>query len=99
MIQYPYQVTQRSRSDLKASARLLIESASSQVLTNVETGRTPRIYSGHAGHEGHIPRTILALLENEGVVDQDKKMECWRFRVHAKDSVDQHVESRNEITP
>lgn len=43
--------------------------------------RTRGIYMGHVGHEGHIPRTMLALMEEEGVVskaDNDR----WTLREH-----------------
>ena len=48
-------------------------------LTNAEIGRGLGIYQGHVRHEGHISRTLLALLENEEVIvqDADKK---WHLR-------------------
>jgi len=45
--------------------------------------RTLGIYSGHKGHEGHIPRTLLAIMEAEGTVEQvsDKKWKIKRYFV------------------
>ena len=49
-------------------------------LTNAEIGRRLGIYQGHIGHEGHISRTVLGLLENEEVIVQDKQTKTWRLR-------------------
>ena len=38
---------------------------------------------GHVEHEGHIPRTLLALMEAEGVVQQDKATKLWSLSVHS----------------
>lgn len=46
-------------------------------LTNAEIGKNLGIYMGHARHQGHISRTILALLEKEGKVFQDKDSKRW----------------------
>ncbi len=50
-------------------------------LTNADIGRTLGIYQGHSsGQEGHISRTLLALLEHEQVISQDKTTKLWRLR-------------------
>lgn len=51
-------------------------------MTNAEIGRTLGIYSGHVGHEGHISRTLLAIMESEGVVSQHSDSKRWRIRSH-----------------
>lgn len=51
-------------------------------MTNAEIGRSLGIYAGHVGHEGHIPRTLLALMESDGVVSQDEKSKRWVLRNH-----------------
>ena len=80
MIEDPYHIAQRAMADLKASVRSLIESAPSKGLTNAQLGRKLGIYSGHVRHEGHISRTILAMLEHEGVVEQDKQTKKWYLK-------------------
>ena len=49
-------------------------------LKNAQIGRALGIYSGHVGHEGHISRTVLAMLEAEGLLRQDTGTKRW----HAK---------------
>lgn len=44
------------------------------------TGEALEIYGGHIGHEGHISRTVLAMLEQEGVVAQNAASKRWAFR-------------------
>jgi hypothetical protein len=38
------------------------------------------IYHGHVGHEGHISRTVLKLLESDEVIFQDEKTKTWQLR-------------------
>lgn len=88
MPEHPYRLAQRAIADLKASVRSLIEVAPRSGLTNAELGRALGIYTGHVGHEGHISRTLLAMLENEGVVEQDKKTKRWRLRMIVDEQTD-----------
>lgn len=76
----PYPLAQNAMADLRAAIWLLLETAPSEGLKNSHIGRTLGIYSGHVGHEGHISRTILALMQAEGVVEQDTTSKCWRLR-------------------
>ena len=73
----PYRTAQLALADLKAAIREVISDSGVEGLTNAEIGRTLGIYAGHVGHEGHISRTLLAMLESEGVVQQDKKSKIW----------------------
>ncbi len=73
----PYQLAQRALADLKAAILILLESAGKNGLRNVDIGRALGIYSGHVGHEGHIPRTLLEMMAHEGVVRQDKESQLW----------------------
>lgn len=57
-----------------------IVDGSEKGLTNAEIGRKLGIYMGHKGHEGHISRTILSLLEEDGMVCQDKVTKRWLVR-------------------
>jgi len=77
-----YQLAQRALSDLKTAVAQLLDTVPEEGtgLTNSEIGRRLGIYHGHVGHEGHIPRTLLALLEKEGIVIQDSSSKRWRLR-------------------
>jgi hypothetical protein len=77
-----YRRAQVSLAELKAAVRTVLEHAPEDGLTNAQIGRSLGIYAGHVGHEGHISRTILAMLESEGVAEQDRGTRCWRLRTH-----------------
>lgn len=77
----PYHLAQGAIADLKASIYQLLASAGSDGLTNAEIGRRLGIYMGHVGHEGHVSRTMLALMESEGVVQQESDSKRWSLRV------------------
>ena len=79
-----YHIAQRALADLKAAVRLTLETNGSNGMSNAEIGRTLGIYAGHVGHEGHISRTVLALMESEGVVAQDAESKRWTLRVHSQ---------------
>ena len=75
-----YQLAQKALVDLKTSIYALLEAGPEEGLTNAQIGRGLGIYMGHVGHEGHIPRTLLAIMEAEGIVDQDKSTKKWKLR-------------------
>jgi hypothetical protein len=57
-------------------------------LRNVEIGRALGIYMGHdRQHEGHIPRVLVAIMESEGVVEQDGGTKAWRLRASATSEI------------
>lgn len=66
-----YLRAQHAMTELKACVRSLLFKASKHGLTNAEIGRTLGIYVGHSSQVGHISRTILEILEKEGVAHQD----------------------------
>ena len=74
-----YALAQRALADLKSAIYLALVSGPKEGLRNSDVGRLLGIYSGHIGHEGHIPRTLLGLMESEGVVEQDDEKR-WRVR-------------------
>ena len=74
-----YQLAQRALADLKAAILNLLQYAGATGLTNAEILRALGIYQGHVGHEGHIPRTLLGMMELEGVVKQDHATKKWTF--------------------
>ena len=77
-----YRMAQRAIADLKAAVlRVLDEYDAGDGLTNAEIGRRLGIYGGHARHEGHVSRTLLAKMESDGTVAQDRDTKCWQLRV------------------
>lgn len=66
-----YRIAQRALADLKAAVLVVLNGAPETGMSNADIGRTLGIYAGHKGHEGHIPRTLLDMLEEEGLVEQD----------------------------
>ena len=75
-----YERAQRAILELKRSIHELLATSPPEGLQNAEIGRALGIYMGHAGHEGHIPRVLLGLMENEGAVVQDPGTKRWRLR-------------------
>ena len=63
-------------AELKGVVYELLERAP-EGLTNAEIGRALGIYQGHVRHEGHVSRTILALLESEDVAVQNSTTKRW----------------------
>jgi hypothetical protein len=76
-----YHTAQRAMADLKAAVLRILASAPPSGLTNAEIGRTLGIYAGHVGHQGHISRTLLALMESEGVTEQDADTKRWKVKI------------------
>ena len=72
-----YLLAQRAIADLKAAVLSMIEKGPGEGLTNAEIGRSLGIYAGHVGHEGHISRTLLSMLESEGLIKQDIDSKRW----------------------
>ncbi|WP_166300899.1 hypothetical protein [Bradyrhizobium sp. 2S1] len=76
----PYFLAQTAIAQLKSAIHQVLSRAPEQGVKNVDIGRILGIYMGHVEHEGHIPRTLLAIMEAEGVVEQDKETKTWRLR-------------------
>jgi hypothetical protein len=72
-----YALAQRAIADLKAAVYMLLKNGPAGGLRNADIGRALGIYVGHIEHEGHIPRTLLTLMEKEGVVQQDAQSKRW----------------------
>ena len=75
-----YANAQAAMASLKSAVYRILLDAGTDGLKNVEVGKTLGIHSGHERHEGHIPRTLLAIMESEGVVEQDPDSKSWRLR-------------------
>jgi len=67
MSDHPYTIAQTAMAQLKGAIHTLL-SSNPDGLRNSEIGRALGIYMGHVEHEGHIPRTLLAIMQNEDVV-------------------------------
>ncbi|HRG88125.1 MAG TPA: hypothetical protein PLW44_03835 [Chitinophagales bacterium] len=72
-----YQLAQTALASLKTAIySLLLENPNG--MTNAQIGKSLGIYYGHSGkQEGHIPRTMLEIMEKEGVVEQKTKGGAW----------------------
>jgi hypothetical protein len=79
----PYLVAQTAIANLKAAIYSLLSDAPDG-MTNVDIGKSLGIYRGHIGHEGHIPRTLLAIMEQEGVVEQFPENKKWKLKKFEK---------------
>jgi hypothetical protein len=69
-------------AELKAAIYMLLKDGPAGGLRNADIGRALGIYVGHVEHEGHIPRTLLALMEREGVVQQEPQSKRWTICQH-----------------
>jgi hypothetical protein len=76
----PYALAQHALADLRIAVHEALLAGPAEGMTNAEIGRKLGIYHGHVGHEGHIPRTLLATMEQEGAVEQDTVSKRWRLR-------------------
>ena len=74
-----YADAQRAMATLKSAVYNTLLNASPEGLRNVDIGKSLGIHAGHVRHEGHIPRTLLAIMESEGVVEQDPETSLWRL--------------------
>jgi hypothetical protein len=81
----PYRVAQLAMAELKSAVRMIIEASGVSGITNAQVGRSLGIYGGHVGHEGHVSRTLLAMLEEEGVVFQEPDSKIWRLSANKSD--------------
>lgn len=76
-----YRQAQLAIAELKAAIVSLLEKAPGG-MSNASIGRSLGIYGGHKRHEGHVSRTLMAMLESEGVVQQDPDDKTWSVRHH-----------------
>lgn len=67
-------------ANLKAAVYLLLSNGPTSGQRNADIGRALGIYAGHVEHEGHISRTLLAMMEKEGVVVQDPESKLWTIK-------------------
>jgi ribosomal protein S19E (S16A) len=90
-----YALAQRAMTELKISVLLRTVAAHEATgLQNVQVGRLLGIYGGHKGHQGHISRTVLHMLEAEGLVRQDEESKRWFPR--RTEDMDEHYSHEQE---
>lgn len=75
-----YRRAQLAVAELKAAVLELLSAAGDEGLKNSQVGRALGVYRGHVGHQGHISRTILEMLKEDEVVEQDGETSHWRLR-------------------
>ena len=68
---------------LKDAIRDLLVSIHPKGLRNVDVGKALGIYSGHKGHEGHISRTLLEIMQNEGIIEQ-RSDKHWYYKEYSE---------------
>jgi uncharacterized protein (DUF934 family) len=78
-----YRQSQLALAELKGAIYSLLSAADERGLTNAQIGRSLGIYAGHVRHVGHISRTLLTMMEEEGVVEQNAETKFWRIREHS----------------
>ena len=78
--QQAYSIAQTAIANLKSAVYIILETAGDDGMTNADIGRTLGIYQGHIKHEGHIPRTLLGIMEHEGVVEQVEETKKWKLK-------------------
>lgn len=77
----PYQRAQKALANLKIAVRDYLESVGPDGATNAEVGRALGIYHGYSsGQEGHVSRTLLSLLEIDGVAERDSETRKWKLK-------------------
>ena len=80
-----YLAAQTGIIHLKSAIHRVLVAGPGTGLRNADIGRSLGIYMGHVEHEGHISRAMLAIMESEGVVEQDPQSKLWRLRKHPRD--------------
>lgn len=76
-----YLLAQGAIADLKAA--LLSAVNKNPGLSIAQLGRMLGIDSGHLGHEGQIPRTLLGIMEKDRFFGQNEADKTWPPKDHA----------------
>lgn len=75
-----YADAQAAMATLKSAVCQVLVEVGQAGLRNADVGRGLGIYTGHVGHEGHISRALRAIMEAEGVAEQDAESKLWRLK-------------------
>ena len=76
-----YRRAQRAPAELRAAAAEILATAAPKGLRKSQVGRLLGIYRGHVRHQGHISRTVLEMLQEDGVAEQNGERGHWRLRL------------------
>jgi hypothetical protein len=79
-------------ADLKAAVYATLKAGPPEGMRNADIGRILGIHVGHFRHEGHIPRTLLAIMEGEDVVQQDPQTKLWTISIHRASDTSEETE-------
>jgi DNA polymerase/3'-5' exonuclease PolX len=66
-----YRRAQRALAELEAAVVEILATAGSERLRNSQVGRLLGIHPGHVKHQGHISRTVLEMLHEDCVAEQE----------------------------
>ena len=75
-----YRRAQCAIAELKSAAVDVLATAGPEGLRNSQIGRLLGIYQGHVRHQGHISRTILEMLQADGIAEQRGQGGPWQIR-------------------
>jgi|GEM_PF-5404189 hypothetical protein len=75
-----YRKAQNAIAELKSAVVDVLATAGSDGLRNSQIGRLLGIYQGHVRHQGHISRTILEMLQADGIAEQREQGGPWQIR-------------------
>lgn len=82
----PFERAQKALAQLRIAIHDALMDNRGEGLTNAQIGRCLGIYMGHKGHQGHVSRTLLSMMEAEGSVYQDPVSKKWCLAFdHTKD--------------
>lgn len=77
-----YANAQAAMAQLKGAVQSLL-TLNNSGLRNVDVGRALGIYRGHVGHPGHLSRTVLEMLKEDGVAEQREDRRWYSVVFHA----------------
>lgn len=80
----PYYKAQSGLALMKDAVYQLLKDCDPKGLRNVDIGKSLGIYNGHKRHEGHISRTLLEMMQTEGVIEQ-RSDKLWYLIAHCLD--------------
>ena len=83
----PYYKAQSGLALLKDAVYQLLQNSYPKGLRNVDIGKSLGIYSGHVRHEGHISRTLLEMMQTDGVIEQ-RSDKLWYLLIHPLENGD-----------
>lgn len=87
----PYRRAQVGIAELKAAIYELLREGPIEGMTGAQVGLSLGLHHGPAGHEGDLSRSLLAMMESDGVVEQEPTSKRWSLREHVNGETDEDV--------